>query len=419
MAEIRNRHSKKSAYTLTLSFMSLVIVAPLIGILIRLASQGPPHQKKTYQVTEIPLGNGVMGQIVVDNADDTIYASNNVNNTVAAVNGHSDAVRTISVGSGPYDIAIAKSTDTIYVANSTYSAAPSSGTISAISGHSGTVHTIKLAFTPGAIAVDQATDTIYATNASQTNMLYAINGHSDTISAIRLGKPMISINIGQQIVINQATNTIYVTDPAGNAISAVDSYTDAVHTIQVGKLPGAIAVDQATDTVYVANLVSDTISVINAITDQVQTINEGSQATYALAVDQTTGSVYGLSVSGEKGITGQGNKLNTVFIINGSNGALRTIKVGRSSNLSGAIAVDQASGTVYVMNNASNSLSVINGDTYAVHTIRLPRSPDAMAIDQTTGTVYVASDPSGYISVIKKIHPLTLKGKIHHNKKYF
>jgi YVTN family beta-propeller protein len=82
---------------------------------------------------------------------------------------------------------------------------------------------------------------------------------------------------------------------------------------------------------------------------------------------------------------------NTVSVINEATYTVRTISVGHDPQ---GIAVDAATDTIYVTNFADDSLSVIHGLT-VTHTITgLGTDPDAVAVDAATDTIYV----SGYLS---------------------
>jgi len=66
-----------------------------------------------------------------------------------------------------------------------------------------------------------------------------------------------------------------------------------------------------------------------------------------------------------------------------------------------AVAVNPVTGTVYVVNAGSNSVSVISGRTDTVTaTIPVGSEPLAVAVNPVTGTVYVANEISGTVSVI-------------------
>jgi YVTN family beta-propeller protein len=124
-----------------------------------------------------------------------------------------------------------------------------------------------------------------------------------------------------------------------------------------------------------------------------------------VAVDQATGTVY----------VGNGNE-DTVSVINGAT-CNRTTRAGCSespttitvgSNPLG-LAIDQATHTLYVVNAGSNTVSVVNTSTCnaavttgcgAVRTITVGNFPTFDAVDQATDTVYVANFADNTASVI-------------------
>jgi YVTN family beta-propeller protein len=77
-----------------------------------------------------------------------------------------------------------------------------------------------------------------------------------------------------------------------------------------------------------------------------------------------------------------------------------TIAVG---NGPGAVAVDPATGTVYVTNSNDDTVSVIDAATSTVTaTVPLPTGsyPEGVAVDPATHTAYVANDGNDTVSVI-------------------
>jgi YVTN family beta-propeller protein len=77
----------------------------------------------------------------------------------------------------------------------------------------------------------------------------------------------------------------------------------------------------------------------------------------------------------------------------------RTITVGSGPD---GVAVDAAARTVYVANDGSGTVSVINEATGTVTaTVPVGSFPDAVAVDAAARTVYVANDGSGTVSVIQ------------------
>ncbi|MFM8774563.1 MAG: fibronectin type III domain-containing protein, partial [Actinomycetota bacterium] len=110
---------------------------------------------------------------------------------------------------------------------------------------------------------------------------------------------------------------------------------------------------------------------------------------YGVAVDQGDDTVY---------VTN--NFSDSVSVINGRT---RTVVPGTIPVGSGpyGVAVDQGDDTVYVTNSDSASVSVINGRTGTVDdTIPVGTYPNAVAVDQGDDTVYVTNRDSSDVSVI-------------------
>ncbi len=117
------------------------------------------------------------------------------------------------------------------------------------------------------------------------------------------------------------------------------------------------------------------------------TISVGTYPT-GVAVDPATDTVY---------VTNQNS--GTVSVIDGSTDAeTATISVGIWP---GGIAVDPATDTVYVANYGSHTVSVIDGSTDAVTaTVSVGAGPEGIAVDPVTDIVYVANHTSTTVSVI-------------------
>ena len=82
----------------------------------------------------------------------------------------------------------------------------------------------------------------------------------------------------------------------------------------------------------------------------------------------------------------------------GSNTPSATITVGTNP---AAVAVNSQTNTVYVANEGSNSVSVIDGATNTVTTtITVGSNPYGVAVNETTNTVYVANEGSNSVSVL-------------------
>jgi YVTN family beta-propeller protein len=192
------------------------------------------------------------------------------------------------------------------------------------------------------------------------------------------------------LAVNQATDTLYATNNStasgqpGSTVSVINGATCNASDItgcnkarpaaQVGRSPAGVAVNSATDTVYVANSGSDTVSVINGATcNGTVTSGCGHQpprihlgvSPLAVAVDQATDTIYTLN-PGSPG---------TVSVIDGATcnatvttGCRRTppMVTHGNDNLTGGeegLAVNQVTDSIYVVNTGDDTVSVINGAT--------------------------------------------------------
>ena len=105
-----------------------------------------------------------------------------------------------------------------------------------IDGATNTVtQTITVGSGPFSIAVNPGTNTVYVTN-SNSNTVSVINGATNAVTA--------TVAVGshpQAIAVNPATNTIYVANYSGVSVSVMNGSTNAV-TSTVGVGAGAIGI---------------------------------------------------------------------------------------------------------------------------------------------------------------------------------
>ena len=88
----------------------------------------------------------------------------------------------------------------------------------------------------------------------------------------------------------------------------------------------------------------------------------------------------------------------------------------------GTIAVDQATDTIYVVNSADNTVSVINGATcnarntsgcsHTPPTVKVGSNPVDLSLDQATDTVYVANWGNGKGTTVSVIDGRTCNGQV-------
>jgi YVTN family beta-propeller protein len=405
-------------------------------------------------------------ELAVDPHSGTVYVANNNQPTVSMLNGitcnATDTAgcrphpSTLHVPGGPDGIAINPTTDTLFVANNgPGSNTARANTVSVIdagacnalttSGCRRPAPTVLTGANPGGNTIDPTTDTLYVTtfdntlqviNAATCNatvrtgcgqstpatlggadafsvainpathtvyvgdsggtegypfavsVLNAASCNSVTVSGCRrkpVTIPMKSNPYG--VAVNDLNDTLYVTNhdngnSPGHTVSVInaarcDASTTAgcaqdSHTISVGSTPAGIAVNQATDTAYVANSGARTVSVIDGAACNARHTSgcrrrprtiRLAKSPLAVAVDQATDTIYVL----EPGTPG------TVAVIDGAKcNALSTsgcgthpptVTVGPDGRGVEGLAVDTATDTIYVVNTGNDTVSVIDGAT--------------------------------------------------------
>ena len=139
------------------------------------------------------------------------------------------------------------------------------------------------------------------------------------------------------------------------AINNREIVSESVNIPGIEEGDSTIAVNPDTNKIYVANSDSNTVTVISG----------GTSMSMA--------------------------RLFSQFIGNFNSVNMRTLEVGQAPV---GIAVDADDDKAYVINQGSNSISVIHGNSITEPDIRLGQPPTSIAVDSETNRVYVTSDPN-------------------------
>ena len=362
-----------------------------------------------------PAGDGSLGSLAMING-----ATCNVTHT----GGCAQAPTTTPDGSGPIAMTENPITRTVYAMNqedsdvSVIDAATCNATDSA--GCRQTPPAIASGFDAGAVAVDSSTDTLYATsqNNGTVSVLNGATCNGTNISRCTPFARTTPVGTGPQpIAVDHATDTVYVGNTSDNTVSVINAAAcNTTHpagcdrvwpTIAVGASPYfGLAIEQQTDTLYVTNVADNTVSVINVgmcnadvswgCDQSPPTITVGNGPA-GVAIDQRTDTIYVANIGD-----------NTVSVINGAIcNAHVTVGCGQApptvttGNAPLPVALDQATGTLYVGNQGDDTVSVINTATCSAQdlsgcnqtapTVNVNDSPYGLDVDEQTDTVYVAN----------------------------
>jgi DNA-binding beta-propeller fold protein YncE len=306
---------------------------------------------------------------------------------------------------------------------------------------------VALGGIPNPPAINQKTSTIYVP-LQNSNIVDVVNAAKCNLKITSGCRVVARARVGMfgpaggplNVTVDPVTDTVYVVNaaPSGNGSvtvvngarcnARVTTGCDRVlATINVGKFPVAGVLARRTGTLYVANNAGNSISVIDAAGCNAavrtachraaRTLNDPGAPDW-LDVNNSTGTLY----AANGGLNGQGDKV-AVF-----NAATCNARTGRGCAQTAhsvtvgsgpfGLAVDQASGAVYVANNNDGTISVINGSkcNARVHT-GCGRHPRVVIAGPETG--YVTVDPavhtafslSGGDATISEINTRTCNGR--------
>ena len=371
-----------------LALAALALAAPGAG-----AAAGPGAATAPPAHPETAVGGFPTG-IALDPATDTIYVGNGTTGTLSVIDGRScnagdvrgcgHHAAAVTAGVDPVGIAVDSATNTLYVANA-------SGTVAVVNAgacnaaRTAGCHvepaTVHVGVDPQFLAIDEQTETIYVAN-SLSNTISVIDGRTCN-AAVRTGcghlRASIPVGAGPfALVISEPTHSLYVAYLATPAVSVIDAARCNASdvsgcrrppaTVAFGDIAGGIALDAKTDTVYVTGQVSGDVAVIDAGTCNAE-VRTSCRSVLArvlagpgargIAVDETTDTLYVADTAA-----------GTVSVIDGStcnaserSGCGQRAAVAPVGVSPRRVAVDDRTGTVYVTNAGSNSVSMLDGTT--------------------------------------------------------
>jgi DNA-binding beta-propeller fold protein YncE len=401
---------------------------------------------RRHPITLHVLG-GVDG-LAVDDATHTLFVANNGPgnstgraNTVSVVNaatcnarnssGCGHLVAKILAGANPGANIIDDTTGTLYVATNDRSLQVINVATCNAMVHTGCGQEAPETLggnVPFSVAIDPATNTAYVGDSAEFDGFPAWTvsvldtGTCNTLKRIgcKANPPTIKTQLNPDaLAVDQATDTVYSTNlqdshgNPGDTVAVINGATCNAEvitgckrtppTVKVGSGPFGIAVDQATDTIYVANSVKDTLSVIDGAdcnaanssgcdqaTVQVPLVAPKHYGSTAVAVNQATNTVYVLNQGRPSTVSVLNGATCNATVTTGCQTRPPTVTVGNANGPAG-LAVDDSTDTIYVDNTAQDTVSVINGATC--------NSTIVMGCGQTPAITHVGRQNFGYIAV--------------------
>ncbi len=390
----------------------------------------------TVQVGSLPIW------IAEDQTTRSVYVGNQEDSTVSVIDaarcnaqytsGCSEPLPAIATGFNVGGVDVDPTTDTVYAASqdeNTVSVLDADRcNATRVSGCTRFAPTTTVGTGPQGIAANRASHTIYT-----------INQADDTISALDAGAcnaahtrgcrqawPTAPVGDGaQSLVVDHRGHTVYVANGADNTVSVIDgrrcnagnsSGCDRTSTtLDTGARPFGLALDEARHTLYVTNNGEDSVSVVDIAgcertpasgCAQVRATVAVGRGPVGVALDRATGSLYIAEIADDTLSVIDGAHCNAI-VTSGCGRTPATIHVGPNPvNLD----IDQATDTVYVANRGDNTVSIVDGrpcTRACSHTsadVTVGEGPFGVAVDQSTGDVYVTSIRDSDVAVIHGRH---------------
>lgn len=194
---------------------------------------------------------------------------------------------------------------------------------------------------PHGLAIDQARGLVYVANYKDNSVFVFDARTNEKLTSIALGKGP------RNIALDPLTGNIFVSNKDENTVSYIDPQRNhEISRMKVGQQPAGLDFDPVTRTLYVSNTAEGNVSVLRN-GHEIQRVAVGANPR-GIQVNILNNTVF-VNVADE----------GKVAIIDGASLQVRQkLKVGDKNFVS---SLDTLTDTLYVTNQASNSISVISG----------------------------------------------------------
>ena len=214
---------------------------------------------------------------------------------------------------------------------------------------------------------------------------------------------------GVAVVTNNSANTVSIIDPVNLKNLGDVGITD----VSVGNGPSGVAIDQETNLAVIANTGSSSVSTIDLTPLTVSPIGKLTPST--VAVDPNPIAV---AIDPDRGTNGRGLAVVTCLQSNGASspsGCLDAVDIGsttpvRSTSGSTSFLTSTPTGIVfdpsvspalfYAVSTQGNVITAFNPDAGTTQTIKVGINPNAIAYNFQTGTILTVNSLSNTISIV-------------------
>jgi YVTN family beta-propeller protein len=193
------------------------------------------------------------------------------------------------------------------------------------------------------------------------------------------------------IVLNLATNRVYVANELSNNVTVIDGATHATATVAVGPRPQYITVNPATNRIYVSNGGDSSQSVIDGATNAVTRLPTGGNGPFA--VNASTNRIYMVRLGNADEVTN----------IDGATHTWYTMAIESYTPVS--LALNPGTNRLFVANYTTGDVRIVDLDSTSdfppTRSIGVWGKPVAVALNPNTNKAYVIGEDSrGPINVV-------------------
>jgi len=279
--------------------------------------------------------------------------------------------------------------------------------------------TITVGQNPNAIGVNPDTNRIYVSDRANATV-FVIDGGNSRVIDIDPGTPGtqgITVGLGPfGIGVNASTNRVYVANEDGNTVSVIDIETGSptentvIATIDVPvAFPRYVAVNPNTNCMYVS-AEGGGVAVIDGLTNTVvDQLSIFATFGWGVGINPNTNKIYASHYDDTAALT--------VFSVSGGTQcsdfqyASSSVSLGSCASSPKVacqgkdVAVNASTNRIYVANQDSDDVSVINGDTDTLET-NIPLAgagadqPHGVGMNPSTNRIYVGGKNSNNVVVI-------------------
>ncbi len=264
-------------------------------------------------------------------------------------------------------------------------------------GGSGGLHYLWSGLPQGCTSVDGPVLTCTPSSPGNFNVQVTVADsdgfHSSTSSVLA---SVLVMSSPQGVAYDPGRGETFVADSAGNNVSVIDDSTrSVVNQISIPD-PVALAYDSATNNVYVTSFSTNSVYIVSGITLAILQTIPVSAGPDAIVFDPVNCDMYVANAD-----NGPGTTVSVIYAC--------TVVISAYLTLSGfsdpvAEAFDSANEQVYVVNEQTNTVTVLSGSSPTITNLGtisgFGRSPEGIAFDSANGDLYVTNTGSNNVSVI-------------------